>query len=171
MPETKSVDKLHAEWILELRVIGEKIAENDLLGAQILLRRLRAVVVMTTDQHALKDAGIFDDYKEKVVQQKEEPDDENAPVYAGLVPTCDLPPHNCLMPIGASMITRVWYDHEETGCWFVNVVDKLEEIEVTEGWVKVHEPKRGGYLLEFPDGHISYASKEDYDKGYTKVLS
>ena len=43
-------------------------------------------------------------------------------------------------------------------------------VKVSSKFVKKHEPRIGGYFVEYPDGYCSWSPKEAFESGYSRVI-
>jgi hypothetical protein len=79
-----------------------------------------------------------------------------------------LPQYACHKQVGAAKITHVALKTSDN----TQVVLMLGEIVPSQGidvdhvWYEKHDPRAGGYLVEYADGYLSYSPAEAFEQGY-----
>lgn len=105
------------------------------------------------------------------------PSNPNAP--GAVVSMCQMPRYKSLKEVWALKIELVQAsagDHpaeegEETdGGGILTPVNKIyAPMKVDAKYMKKHEPKAGGYYVQYKDGYESFSPAEPFEEGYTKV--
>jgi len=73
--------------------------------------------------------------------------------------------YNCVKTVKAAKIFRVDVDTGEV----LTVTDdrsRLTVFRVGKEWIDKHQPKVGGYFVEYEDGYRSYSPADAFEKGY-----
>jgi hypothetical protein len=88
----------------------------------------------------------------------------------------NLPQWICHKQVGAVKITNVLHAYDQRGSdnWRTLVGAWLEceggiQISVDAKYMEKHNPKPGGYFVQYEDGYQSFSPAEAFEKGYTRV--
>lgn len=83
-----------------------------------------------------------------------------------------LPKYKCHKVVGALRIKSI--TAKVAGRFHMLYVFTFEESEydgftLTEDWFKKHNPKTGGYLVQYDDSYLSFSPEKQFIEGYTKI--
>lgn len=85
----------------------------------------------------------------------------------------EMPEYKCHKLVRAAKITGVALDDDtmtdQGAVTVLNFGDIGLSKTVYPDWVKKHEPKIGGYFVEYEDGYTSYSPAEAFESGYAKT--
>ncbi len=72
--------------------------------------------------------------------------------------------YKCHKEVQAAKITEIWPTLPGP-----TLILGDEDVIVCSFWMDKHQPKVGGYYVEYSDGYESYSPAEAFEDGYTKV--
>lgn len=80
----------------------------------------------------------------------------------------EMPRYKCHKEVWALKINEI--THKPTGIIEVTPIDDgYANILVPRWWFDKHEPKPGGYYVQYADGYKSYSPAKAFEEGYTRI--
>lgn len=96
---------------------------------------------------------------------------ERIEAFTPPVGASNLPQWKCHKVVGASRIIRIEPEDSRPGDDALLRLNMLAHapVHVKWDWLAKHEPKVGGYYVEYEDGYTSFSPAEAFEKGYTPL--
>lgn len=80
----------------------------------------------------------------------------------------DLPRYKCHKEVTAARIEAINL-HEDGGATIEFYEEGVAAIMVDSGYLLKHQPYKGGYLVQYADGYLSFSPAEAFEEGYTLI--
>jgi len=82
----------------------------------------------------------------------------------------DLPEYRCIAHVRAAKIRKIEYHSPTTFRLSLTLGHKhASDVLVPVTYMEKHQPKVGGYFVQYPDGDVSYSPAKAFEEGYVLV--
>lgn len=86
------------------------------------------------------------------------------------VPVEPLPTYQCHKQVKAAKINAAdWVSHPQQVCLSLEVNGRPQPLFVGIDWANKHQPEKGGYVVQYADGYLSYSPAKAFEEGYTRA--